>query len=429
MNRMIPLALAAVVLLVACQDLDDPTAPALPSDPAAARASGRLLAAPSNTQAVAVSESQVDIVWQDNSRNETGFEVFRSIDGRDLPPASTAANAVAYTDTLLYEPGPQYCYRVRAVRVSANNNVSYSEFSNIACVTTLAAPSGTKATSVSENQVDISWQDNSSYEDRFEVQRSTTGETGSFTLLTLTAANALAHTDTGVASGTQYCYRVRAVRNGFYYSAFSNTTCATTPGSPPPPPDAASGTTVRPSGSQVFVSWTDNSTNEDGFRINRSTDGGAVWDLAGTTANVWFYEDGRQSEQTVCYRVIAFNVTGDSSPSNQACTTPPAGPTNLIATRIDAQTVELNWTDNSGVEDGYQVSLWQMYYSCDSGSLETYIQGPVADLPANSTSYVYSPSPVILTCDWGEFSTYDVFYVAARKDGGSSLGAEVEGPL
>src|SRR5436309_15510583 len=37
--------------------------------------------APSNTNAVAVSDSQVNVSWQDNSPNETGFEVHRSTNG------------------------------------------------------------------------------------------------------------------------------------------------------------------------------------------------------------------------------------------------------------------------------------------------------------------------------------------------------------
>ena len=39
------------------------------------------LNAPSNTHLAVVSDSRIDVSWQDNSANETGFEVHRSADG------------------------------------------------------------------------------------------------------------------------------------------------------------------------------------------------------------------------------------------------------------------------------------------------------------------------------------------------------------
>jgi hypothetical protein len=97
--------------------------------------------APSNTNAVAVSESQTDVNWQDNSRNETGFEVHRSTTGQDGAfslRAATGANATHYTDEGL-APSTQYCYKVRAVKTSGGRT-SYSEFSITACATTSAPP-------------------------------------------------------------------------------------------------------------------------------------------------------------------------------------------------------------------------------------------------------------------------------------------------
>src|SRR3989442_6136348 len=77
----------------------------------------------------------------------------------------------------------------------------------------------------------------------------------------------------------------------------------------------SSATNAVPSNSNtVVVTWTDNSANEDGFRVERSPDGGTSWAPASTTsANVTSLTDGgRSSEQQVCYHVIAFNAGGDS---------------------------------------------------------------------------------------------------------------------
>src|SRR5438094_215047 len=150
-----------------------------------------------------------------------------------------------------------------------------------------AAPSSTNAVAVSDSRIDVSWQDNSSNETGFEVHRSTTGASGSFALLIGVGANVKAYSNTGLASSTQYCYKVRAFRitgSNTSYSAFSAAACATT--LPPPAPAAPSGTDAKPSASTVVdVSWVDNSTNESGFRVERSLDAGSTWTNAGTVGS------------------------------------------------------------------------------------------------------------------------------------------------
>jgi titin len=279
----------------------------------------------------------------------------------------------------------------------------------------LAAPSNASATAVSDSRIDVSWQDNSGNEDGFEVHRSTTGPAGTFTLRASIGAGGTSFSDAGLSHSTEYCYKVRAFRSSkgkTSYSAFSSTACATT--SAPPPPAAPSGLDARPqSSTAIDVSWTDNATTEDGFRVERSTDGGAAWTVAGTTradSATWtfgmmFTDSGRASEQPVCYRVIAFNAWGDSPPSNTDCTTPPAGPTNLTAVLLDTLVfeVELTWTDNSASEDGYEVYRLERTECCEWWQL-------LDSLPANTTSYRFY-----------YFDFYsDAYSVAATKDGGYS---------
>src|SRR6267142_2132070 len=96
---------------------------------------------PSNTHVVAVSDSRIDVSWQDNSANESGFEVHRSADGVNgvfTLVTTTPAGVTARSDTGL-NPSTQYCYKVRAF-ITANGLASYSGFSNTACATTLAPP-------------------------------------------------------------------------------------------------------------------------------------------------------------------------------------------------------------------------------------------------------------------------------------------------
>jgi len=267
------------------------------------------------------------------------------------------------------------------------------------------APSGANAVAPSESRIDVSWQDNSSNETGFEVHRSTSGASGAFALLASKGAGVASHSDLGLAPSTQYCYKVRAFRTTggqTGYSEFSTAACATTLA--PPIPAAPSGADARPaSSSAVAVSWIDRSTNETGFRVERSLDLGATWTSTRTTgANaISSSDEGLASEQPVCYRVIAFNARGDSPPSNSDCTTPPAAPTGLTATAAEGPAIDLVWTDNSAVEDGYEIRR-----ATDGAAF-----GILTDVPPNSTTYHDAGATTN--------ATYS-YQVRAKKDGGYS---------
>src|SRR5258705_7817860 len=130
-------SLAGLFLFVSLLGLDK-TRPVEFSASAAAQPG---LNAPSNTHVVAVSDSRIDVYWQDNSANESGFEVHRSADGVNgvfTLVTTTTAGVTARSDTGL-NPSTQYCYKLRAFK-TADGRTRYSSFSNTACATTLAPP-------------------------------------------------------------------------------------------------------------------------------------------------------------------------------------------------------------------------------------------------------------------------------------------------
>src|SRR5882672_6501417 len=136
--RLHRLSLAGLLLLGALVGLDMTRPVAFSASAASQPAAPN---PPSNTHVVAVSDSRIDVYWQDNSANETGFEVHRSADGVNgvfSLVATTTAGVTARGDTGL-NPSTQYCYKVRAF-ITVNSLASYSGFSNTACTTTLAPP-------------------------------------------------------------------------------------------------------------------------------------------------------------------------------------------------------------------------------------------------------------------------------------------------
>jgi alpha-tubulin suppressor-like RCC1 family protein len=73
-----------------------------------------MLNAPSRLTAMAVSSSQIDLSWQDNSNNEDGFEIERSTNGSNFQLlTSIGSNITSYSNTSV-SPFTTYYYRVMA---------------------------------------------------------------------------------------------------------------------------------------------------------------------------------------------------------------------------------------------------------------------------------------------------------------------------
>ena len=85
----------------------------------------RPLQAPTGLTATAVSSSRIDLTWQDNSSNETGFRVQRrGRRGTWVPIGTTSANTTRFSDGA-FLPNNRYRYRVQAF-----NDTASSAFSN-----------------------------------------------------------------------------------------------------------------------------------------------------------------------------------------------------------------------------------------------------------------------------------------------------------
>ena len=71
------------------------------------------------------------------------------------------------------------------------------------------------------------------------------------------------------------------------------------------------------------LSWADNSNNEDGFKIERGPSTTGPFTQIGTVlSDTKSYTDsGLADATTFCYRVRAFNASGDSGYTNVVCAT------------------------------------------------------------------------------------------------------------
>ena len=111
--------------------------------------------------------------------------------------------------------------------------------------------------------------------------------------------------------------------------------CSTTATAPSAPSNLQA---TAASSSQINLSWTDNSSNEDGFKIERKISAVGTYSLIQTTAsNATSYSDTGLSAGTIYYyRVNAYNSAGNSGYSNEANATtqsnvPPIGMASIPA--------------------------------------------------------------------------------------------------
>jgi formylglycine-generating enzyme required for sulfatase activity len=163
-------------------------------------------------------------------------------------------------------------------------------------------------------------------------------------------------------NGTVITIKAFATKVGMNDSTVASATYIVTHSGTPPAPTAPSAlTATSASASQIHLTWTDNSTNETGFRIERSPDGTGGWtEVYQAGADVTSWDDtGLTADTIYYYRVRAFNAGGDSAYSNTANATtgilPPAPPSALSAITLSTTQIHLAWTDNSNNETGFKV--------------------------------------------------------------------------
>lgn len=202
--------------------------------------------------------------------------------------------------------------QIGAVVSGGTNGVRLSRIAAIITYTPLSAPTNLDAANVSGSENSLTWIDNASNEDGFKVERVLNA--GAFTQVATTSANVVSYSDTGLTADQTYTYRVRAYNSGG--NSYSNTDYAITATAVPAGPSNL--TTQVTTSPNVILNWTDNSANEEGFKVERSTDDINYSEIAAKGKGVITHTDPNPGSGTYYYRVYAHNVIGNSGYSNTA---------------------------------------------------------------------------------------------------------------
>ncbi len=149
-------------------------------------------------------------------------------------PSGSPLTALSYADGMAGN-GTTWTYLVRTVKREVTPSGTYWNQSVGVMATATAgmatpfAPTGLTVRAASRSAFQLAWQDRSSDETSFVVERSA-GSTGTWATVATLAANTTAWNDSGLAAGTIYWYRVRAANAAGSSAASASAADTGTPG-------------------------------------------------------------------------------------------------------------------------------------------------------------------------------------------------------
>lgn len=311
-----------------------------------------VFATPSSTQ------TEVFLDWTDNDSTEVGFEIYRALPaGPAMPPNpptpgpyqlihTTQPNVTSFVDIGLSSNSP-YIYRIRAIATDTANNSLYSDTVIVMTQGNLpTSPSSLNALTLSQTEIQLEWQDNSTNETGFEIYRAADGDVN-FSLINTLSSNQDFYIDEGLESKTKYYYIIRATGSDGP-SPPSDTVNATTLSNAPDDPSELIVTSV--SGSELQLEWLDNSDNEIGFIIRRTTQqlGGNLVVIDTVANNIVTYLDtGLVDQTTYFYEVYAYNSDGLSDDGTNIASgitaNVPLVPSNVRFSSLSPTSMQVFW--------------------------------------------------------------------------------------
>ena len=314
---------------------------------------------PSGLTTSASTATQITLSWNASTdiggTGLAGYKVYRD----DTLVATTTVTS--YSDSGL-SPATEYCYTVTAYDNAGNNSTASAQ----ACITTQATdttppsvPNGVSASAISPTQVTLTWSASPDSDLAFFPYR--IYRNGTFIRVT----KATSFSDSGLSAGTQYCYTIVAYDNAGNSSSASAQACTTTQTADTTPPSVPSGVSASAvSPTQIALTWnasTDSNLAVFPYRIYRNGT------LIRATRATSYSDSGLSAGTQYCYTIVAYDNAGNSSSASApACVTTLSAavivnaPSNLAASAVAADKINLSWQDNANNEAGFAIERYQL---------------------------------------------------------------------
>lgn len=367
------------------------------------------LPAPTNLTATALGVNIVLLTWQDNTSNETFFQIERRVGEQPYMIAGRVGpNTTSFRDSANgLNANTEYKYRVK---VFSETDSSWSQDVIVKTYAqTINTPTNLAASQHDSVTVRLTWKDNSPFEITTFIERKI-GDAGTYISLGQVGTDITTFDDQTYSPNVKNIYRVRATdgQGSFSnYSAEASIIPTRSGGLSAPGNLTASQIDVN----KVRINWIDNSTTETYTVIEWRTAQTQYTEIRYAPTNeISYVHEGFSYDVQNFYRARAYDGASFSNYSNEFIITPASNyglgtPTNLTLTQLDNPLrIQLDWADNSTHETQTLIE-WRI----DSNPNFTEI----GQVEPNVTTYIHqTPQPGILnhyrirTTNGRGFSTY-----------------------
>ncbi|MGB3779814.1 MAG: T9SS type A sorting domain-containing protein [Tunicatimonas sp.] len=301
---------------------------------------------PENLTVATATQTSVTLRWTSHANNETGYEIERSENNvNNFGPvigSPIGIDTTEFQQTTL-PVNKEFFYRVRAM------GSPDSPYSDTVLINTYNPPSALIATVASATEITLNWQDNSSGEQGFIIQRSTNGT--SYVALDTVLADVITFSDQTAQPGFDYTYRVLAQATEST-SAASN---AVTAGSLTSPTNLTADAT---GGTLVQLRWSYSGNNAGRFVIERRASGSGEFTLLANvvaTASPSYQDKTVEEATSYDYQIKAEDLPRSSTYSLIASATTLLLAPQAVTATVQDSTVAISWTDVSKRENHYLV--------------------------------------------------------------------------
>ncbi len=323
--------------------------------------------APSNLRVTPLGVNSFLMEWNDNSTDEVGWDI--RIAFENSTPAHfvflAGENVTSYVAFTVPLAGQKLNFQI-----AAYNGVSGAEVISAPTSTVLVTaqspdkfdpPTLLQATAVDDGQIRITWQDNSTSEELYQMEYKPSTDSAWLAFGNVQVGVSYSVASIGFEPATSYTFRVRAYKeNPVTVTAYSNMAEATTKSVQPPSELVV---TTESDGAFSFK-WKDNSSIESGFELQSQT-GTADFESLGTvSANTTSTVPvtGFAFNADYQFRVRGFRIVGtetrytDFTNVVAVRSTSLAKPTAFAGAAASDSSVALSWTDVSQRENGYELN-------------------------------------------------------------------------
>ncbi len=327
-------------------------------------------AAPSGLRAAVTGATAVTLIWDDNSTDETHFELSYTNNGITNSPRALGSGSTAAKGTLSYNFSPlpvanqTYTFKVRSYTTTSSNASAYSNTISF-LPADFTAPSMVGATPQTDGSILLTWVDSAINEAGYSIEYRVL-PSGTFSVVDSTGPNITGYYLGGLTPGASYEFRVRGFKGTAAVptatTAYTATASALVPATLNAPTGLAAAA-LAPQERSTRLTFSDNTANNVGYEVEKRVTGLTDFDYLGDIGDSSSINIPSLLDPGTSYdlRIRAFYQHGTdpkvySAYSNTVTyVTPFYAPTAPVATAVSDKQVNLAWTDNSQAEGGYAI--------------------------------------------------------------------------